>query len=153
MERFPAIRVFHVDFNYISRLDGNLFFCASTSLRLHHEMKQKKKNGKSCSFLRVCRRRRNRKFSSCSAKGVRFDWRKKDTNYQVRSAFSHFFREPFTGCAWFGVVDQKKKGFLLFLIITQKKLIKMTSKLAGNSPRIRAIWGLYLREVSSFSLW
>lgn len=52
---------------------------------------------------------RNRKFSSCSDKSVRFDWRKKDINYQLRSAFSHFSL-PFAGSELAGGGETRRKA-------------------------------------------
>lgn len=82
------IRVFHVEFNYIRWNDEY------PSLLIMTEMKTRTVKvvfvypELDCSCVSV----RNHKTSSLNIKqGVWFDWRKKDINYQVRSAFSHFF--------------------------------------------------------------
>lgn len=73
------------------------FYDWNSSFLSFNFMMRRNKNGKSCffSWWFVCcwflrKSRRDREISSSNKKGVQFDWRKKDINYQVHSIFTYF---------------------------------------------------------------
>lgn len=114
--------MFHVDFNYFSWWKKPFSSC---------EMEQKTVKVVTDSvFWSV----ENRKFSSWNErkKGVGFDWRKKDINYQVRSAFSHFCISWLSRKSLVSVAKERYKMFPVMISQPDVNWLKATLKLGGN---------------------
>lgn len=93
----------------------------------------------------VCVFARNQKTSSLNVKqGVRFDWRRKDINYQVRSAFSHF-SYAFHEC-WNKSQQKTDERFPFLSTPTTIAIVSTETNVNWLNPTSKLVWNL-IRDI------